>query len=277
MLPTSGIDQVSCIHSKQPWFVLSAAQDFSVCPSSQPEISNYYCFDADKSAETAFAIPDGCVDIVFDCDESNPVARVCGTTLEATNPDFIHQHRYFGVRFATGIISDLFDIGAEDLVDHQFNLLDMAPKAQRMFEQVVDAKCFSEQVAAAEGFFSSKSSRQFSTLSAMVIHYICEQKGNIRMAELEELTGYTIRTIQRVFREEMGMTPKAFCRIVRCQSAIYDINHKQDVVFSDLAFDLGFSDQSHFLREFKKLVTATPLSYQNQVKSDAYQKRIRYY
>ncbi|TDO98228.1 AraC family transcriptional regulator [Marinomonas balearica] len=277
MLSVSVIDQVSCIHSKQPWFVLSAEQDFSVSPSFQPEISHYYRFDADKSAETAFAIPDGCVDIVFDCDESNPVARVCGTTLEATNPEFIHRHRYFGVRFETGIISDLFDIGAEDLVEHQFNLLDMAPKAQKMFEQVVDAKCFSDQVSVAESFFSSKGSRQFSALSAMVIRYICEQKGNIRLADLEELTGYTLRTIQRLFRDEIGMSPKAFCRIIRCQSAIYDINHKQQVVFSDLACDLGFSDQSHFLREFKRLVSETPLRYQNQVKSEAYLNRIRYY
>ena len=277
MPPISVIDRVSCIHSKQPWFVLSAAQDFSVSPSLSHEISHYYRFEADKSAETAFAIPDGCVDIVFDCDDSNPVANVCGTALEAMNPQFIHKHKYFGVRFATGVISELFDVCAEDLVEHQYNLLDMAPKAKQMFEQVVDAKCFSQQVSIAEQFFIKQNARQFSYITAMVVKYICDQKGNIRMNELENLTGYTIRTIQRLFRDEVGMSPKMFCRIVRCQSAIYDINHNDGVTFSDLACDLGFSDQSHFLREFKKLVTATPLNYQHQVKSESYQSRIRYY
>ncbi|BFM50513.1 helix-turn-helix domain-containing protein [Marinomonas sp. THO17] len=277
MPPTSIIDRVSCIHSKQPWFVLSAAQDFSVSPSMRPEISHYYSFEADKSAESAFAIPDGCVDIVFDCDESNPVANVCGTALEATNPCFIHRHKYFGVRFATGVISELFDVCAEDLVQHQYNLLDMAPKAKQMFEQVVDEQCFSKQVSIAERFFTGQGAREFSALTAMVVQHICEQKGNLRMEELECLTGYTLRTIQRIFRDEVGMSPKMFCRIVRCQSAIYDINHNDDVTFSDLACDLGFSDQSHFLREFKRLVTATPLNYQHQVKSDSYQNRIRYY
>jgi len=39
---------------------------------------------------------------------------------------------------------------------------------------------------------------------------------------------------------------------------------------------LGFSDQAHFQREFKKLVNATPLDYLNRVKYETYLKRIQY-
>ncbi|WP_236037331.1 helix-turn-helix domain-containing protein [Marinomonas vulgaris] len=49
------------------------------------------------------------------------------------------------------------------------------------------------------------------------------------------------------------------------------------VAFSDLACDLGFSDQSHFLREFKKLVSVTPLDYLHQVKQETYVSRLRYF
>jgi AraC-like DNA-binding protein len=48
------------------------------------------------------------------------------------------------------------------------------------------------------------------------------------------------------------------------------------VAFSDLASDLGFSDQSHFSREFKKQVNATPLDYLKRVKHGNYLERIRY-
>ncbi|MDO6749810.1 helix-turn-helix transcriptional regulator, partial [Gilvimarinus sp. 1_MG-2023] len=82
---------------------------------------------------------------------------------------------------------------------------------------------------------------------------------SIHINDLEALTGYTTRSLQRQFRADMGMSPKAFSQIIRCQSAVYDINHSDQVAFSDLASDLGFSDQSHFSREFKKQVNTTPL------------------
>jgi len=72
------------------------------------------------------------------------------------------------------------------------------------------------------------------------------------------------------------MSPKTYSRIIRCQSAVYQINHGEKVTFSDLAYDLGFTDQPHFLREFKRLVKATPLNYQHRVKDASYLNKIQY-
>jgi AraC-like DNA-binding protein len=72
------------------------------------------------------------------------------------------------------------------------------------------------------------------------------------------------------------MSPKTFCRIIRCQAALDTLNTQHDVSFSDLALDLGFSDQSHFLRDFKKLVSTTPCDYQRKMTQNAYTDRINY-
>ncbi|WCN19645.1 helix-turn-helix domain-containing protein [Marinomonas mediterranea] len=71
------------------------------------------------------------------------------------------------------------------------------------------------------------------------------------------------------------MTPKAFCRIIRFQSALFTINDSSHTRFSDLAYMLGFSDQPHLLREFKSLLSTTPCQYQSHVSQDDYQRRIR--
>ena len=73
------------------------------------------------------------------------------------------------------------------------------------------------------------------------------------------------------------MSPKAFSRILRCQSALTSIHAQGDISFSDLAFNLGFSDQSHFLREFKKFVSTTPCDYQHRIAHDALFHRLRYH
>lgn len=136
---------------------------------------------------------------------------------------------------------------------------------------------FSQRVEAINQFLGKKPRRQPSKVTSKIIEKICQHKGNIQVQELERYSGYTARTLQRMFKNEIGLTPKGFSRAIRCQSAIYSINHSDDLIFSDCAIDLGFSDQSHFLNEFKKLVNVTPLEYRNRVREKAYLERIQCY
>jgi AraC-like DNA-binding protein len=136
---------------------------------------------------------------------------------------------------------------------------------------------FAGKVALLGQFLRGQNARKVSQLTLKAVQSICEEKGDICLKQLEEQTGYCSRTLQRQFLSDLGMSPKAFSRIIRCQSAIYDINHRDDIAFSELACDLGFSDQPHFLREFKKFVSATPVEYQQQVKQATYLQRIRYF
>ncbi|MBK0092649.1 MULTISPECIES: helix-turn-helix domain-containing protein [Erwiniaceae] len=262
---------------EQPWFVLNAARHYSVIASDNPAISHFYSFEVAQNACMTLAIPDGCVDIVFDCDAQRPAARVCGTTLEARGADMQHNHHYFGVRFAPGIIPDFLDVMAEEIPDREFNFLDVVPDARLAFEQIVQTRDFSRQIALFNAFFTPRLVRKASAVTSLIIQTMRQQKGNIRIDQLEALTGYTCRTIQRQFRQDTGMSPKAFSRILRCQSALGSIHLQQEVSFSDLAFDLGFSDQSHFLREFKKFISTTPCDYQRRISHDAYFHRLRFH
>lgn len=268
---------VSClkgIRSKQPWLVLSAAQKFSVASSNNPAISHFYSFEKSSSTEETMAIPDGCIDIIFDCDASSPKAEVFGTPMTAIDIHLESQHRYFGVRFASSIIPNCLKVSAAELIEHHFFLQEVIPQADQLFEAVVGQTEFAAQVAAFQQFFEDKPARQLSPLTQAIVRFTGERQGNIRIDELAELTGYSTRTIQRQFRADMGMSPKAFGRIIRCQSAVYMIHHRNQVAFSDMAFELGFSDQPHFLKEFKKLVSTTPMSYQHCVKQQTYLDRI---
>lgn len=268
-------NRVSDLPSNQPWFVLNAATHYDLVTSSDPSISHFYSFEADQSNGLTFAIPDGCIDIVFDCDQSKPRALVCGTTLEARCADLVHQHRYFGVRFALGVVPKFLNIRADELVDQEIDLLNVVPEAVGLFEQVINRSSCPEQATLFQHFFRDIAPREPSPLTSLAVRLICENKGNIRVNELESQTGYTRRTLLRQFNVDIGLSPKAFSRIVRCQSAVCDINYREKVMLSDLAYDLGFSDQSHFLREFKKLVSTTPVDYLCRIKQKAYLNRIR--
>ncbi|GAB7531090.1 hypothetical protein PS3A_35020 [Pseudomonas sp. 3A(2025)] len=258
---------------EQPWFVLNSAR-YEAINTPHPAISHFYTLDIETSADQIFAVPDGCVDILFDCDTSRPGAQVCGTPLEAQRVDLLHRHHYFGVRFRPGVIPGFLKSRVEDLAEQQVDLQDVMPGAQAMIEHIARTAQFGEQMALFNGFAAPELTQKTSDLTAMVIRKVLAHRGDIRISELEALSGYTGRTLQRQFRQDTGMTPKTFCRIIRCQAALNSINTGVDMSFSDLALDLGFTDQSHFLRDFKKLVSTTPTDYQRRVVQGAYGARV---
>lgn len=259
---------------EQPWFVLNSSR-YSVIPSEHPAISHFYAFDVAHSADL-LAVPDGCVDIVFDCDATRPSVRICGTPLEAQQVELLQGHHYFGVRFAPGVIPGFINVVAEDLTEQEWDLLEVSTFAQRIFESIVQAPQLQEQIKLFSDYLAPRLIGRSSKLTTMVIQQALAHRGDLRIQQLEELSGYTSRTIHRQFSQDTGLSPKTFCRIIRCQAALETLNTRHDVSFSDLALDLGFSDQSHFLRDFKKLVSTTPCDYQRRMLQSAYAERIRF-
>ncbi len=64
-------------------------------------------------------------------------------------------------------------------------------------------------------------------------------------------TGWSERRFSQIFREQVGLSPKVWCRVRRFQRAVKELHAGVDVPWSQLALDCGFYDQSHFANEFR--------------------------
>jgi AraC-like DNA-binding protein len=84
---------------------------------------------------------------------------------------------------------------------------------------------------------------------------------NSSSAEVAETVGFSQRHFIEIFRNEVGMTPKLFCRVERFQHVIRAIGKKTEVDWIDLALDFGYSDQSHFNHEFREFSGLRPTEY----------------
>lgn len=265
------------VKPEQPWFVVNAARHYSVHRPAMTGISHYYRFEAASTALSTLAVPDGCIDILFDCDASRPTAGVYGSPLQARQFSLTPGNRYFGVRFAPGVVPGFIQPDALTMINHEFSLADAVPDSAAVFEQIVAPDiAFSRQIAIIEHGLISRLQHNGTALTHNLIQLIQHHQGNIRLGELERLSGYTCRTLQRQFRQDTGMTPKSFCRITRCQQALKRLLQQGEDSCSALALELGFFDQSHFLTEFKTLTSITPRTYQRQINSDEFFNRIHY-
>jgi AraC-like DNA-binding protein len=63
--------------------------------------------------------------------------------------------------------------------------------------------------------------------------------------------GWSERRFSQVFREEVGFTPKVWCRIQRFQLAVRQLHAGAEIRWAELALDCGYYDQSHFANEFR--------------------------
>jgi AraC-like DNA-binding protein len=78
-----------------------------------------------------------------------------------------------------------------------------------------------------------------------------------RVSDLADHFGRSVRTLQRRVRTSTGCPPKRFLAMQRFRRSVYEIAAGSDGL-SVIASDLGFSDQAHLTREFRRHAGVTP-------------------
>ena len=145
-----------------------------------------------------------------------------------------------------GRVVDLEEIlGAESeiLVDRLANMPGWVQRLDHL-ESVV-----AEKIAA--GFADS-------ALAAAAGKAIVNSKGAVSIVGLAGDLGVSRKHLHRRFRQDFGLAPKAFARIVRFQSALSWLEHGEWTSLADLAVACGYADQAHFNRDFRAFSGVSP-------------------
>lgn len=83
----------------------------------------------------------------------------------------------------------------------------------------------------------------------------------LQVEDLVARARVTKRTLQRQFDRYVGASPKWVLQRYRLHEANERLLQQPDADLASLALDLGYADQSHFVRDFKAVVGVTPGSY----------------
>ena len=82
---------------------------------------------------------------------------------------------------------------------------------------------------------------------------------NIR--RMNDKIGYSQKHFTEMFRRQVGVTPKAYLKIMRFQKAIRTIDAVSEIDWSIVATECGFYDQAHFINDFRHFSGFTPEHY----------------
>ncbi|TGL75659.1 AraC family transcriptional regulator [Leptospira jelokensis] len=93
---------------------------------------------------------------------------------------------------------------------------------------------------------------------------ILESNGNSEIKTIANSIGMSERTLQRKFQQYVGLTPKQFATIIRFQSSLQEMKGNQNLKLTEIAYENGYSDQSHFIRQFKSFTKEKPFQFREK-------------
>jgi AraC-like DNA-binding protein len=94
-----------------------------------------------------------------------------------------------------------------------------------------------------------------------IVALIVAERSITRVDDVVERAGIGKRSLQRLFSEYVGVSPKWVIQRYRLHEAVERLDAGQHVHLAQLAVELGYFDQAHFVRDFKALVGKPPSAY----------------
>ena len=94
-----------------------------------------------------------------------------------------------------------------------------------------------------------------------IVAAIIRSGGRAPIDALAAQSGASLRQLERHFRDDVGLTPKALSRIVRLQSALKLV--REGRALTDVALECGFYDQAHMTRDFREIAAMSPGAWQS--------------
>lgn len=205
-------------------------------------------------------LPSGNMGIVIDLRACGG-AIFCGAYSEYFTLDTARQSFTLGVQFKTGGAFPFLKMPAGELHGTHVALGDMwGSRANELRERLLAAKTVEERFAIADRALLAwmKPHRDPHPAVAYAVREIGRTQ---RIDELTARIGLSSRRFADIFRDEVGLTPKLFCRIQRFQDALRRLSEGKPVEWADFALSCGYYDQPHFNRDFQAFSGLNPSSY----------------
>ncbi len=160
----------------------------------------------------------------------------------------------------------LFGVHAQELTDKPIDLDLLFPQQTRLAqERLLNAVTTDQMSCLLDDFILSLINR--SSKECPLIKYATTKVANDpskgSLITVQKELHITERTFQRLFEKNIGVSPNLYRRICQFNSAFVQLNSQRHSKqkLSDIAYQHGYADQSHYIRAFKEFTKVTPTEY----------------
>jgi AraC-like DNA-binding protein len=230
-------------------------------------------------------VPDGCVELVLNL--ADPFERLTGGGFtrqplamlvgQNTGPVIIRptgRVDLIGIRLHPWAAGRLLRVPAKELRDQLVPLQDAPMAVGREVLHLRDAvasigrsqrrlsvvTCILERALARAPLYGASDRRAPVSLVhvARLVQLALASGVPSTVRAMAARTGYSVRTIQRIFDHDVGLAPKTLIRIARMQRALRIARLSPTLSWTAIGARAGYFDQSHLIRDFRELVGCVP-------------------
>jgi len=203
--------------------------------------------------------PDGSINLIFRFSSSNCRAFLVGFANEKTCIEIDESCNYFGIRFYPGQASLLTDIHHSELVNNYNEL----PRILGVNVNLLGEQMFSLPTLELRQRFMEELLRKARPMvrdkrCRMSAALVSNLRGAITVSQLASEVGIHIRSLERLFIEHLGVTPRQFIRVTRFQNLLAQMRTNSRYTLTELAYLCGYFDQSHMIKDFRELSGRLP-------------------
>ena len=234
-------------------------------PYSMKNLALCYEFKTGDQAEVLNLIPDACIDFMFSLND-HPTAVIAGVQSTPKTQQLEPDTVYFGFKPYTSKGMKQMPTAWAELLDTSIDMRNQLA-CDALIERMAKAVCFSERVDTMCAFATAKLTDEDYTPD--FVEYselrLCNARGNLKVEDIADFTGYSGRYCREKFKEANGMSIKRYSNIIRFQNAMRMLTDSRVEDLSDIVFENGYFDQPHLSREFKLYAGDSPLHYRQSV------------
>jgi len=229
-------------------------------------VVNYWTFIVPAMEKPLYHIipPDGTVSLTFTMNKYMPSTEVAfsGAGFEMKEVEIPPMTTFIGCRFHPGAFNLVFSFPLEEIkyqfVDASYDA-ELAAIADTISPDFRDFKLL-------DRLLLSRISGSMDQRIEAALHMIIERKGDVTLQEIHQSVPLNKRHFQRLFKKLVGVTAKEFCRLIRIRQSLVDLVLESNKI-TDVAYDRGYFDQSHFNRDLLKLSQRSPKQLKSYYKS----------
>ncbi|RNI34924.1 AraC family transcriptional regulator [Hanamia caeni] len=172
-----------------------------------------------------------------------------------------------GIEFNPQGAYRFFHFNLNEIQNQIYSVCDLlGTKGKRLLLQIHETSFAEKKIMMLQQFLLSELSlKQEDLIFDFCIRNIIASKGKISIKELEKKTGYSSRWLNVKFNNNLGVSAKNLCSIIRFKECFKTFMNAANKAFLKRDFYDMYYDQSHFIKDFKRFTGLPPTRFEKQV------------
>ena len=231
-------------------------------PALEPFVAHYWTVTWDLASPfKAETLPHPSVHIVFEGQAGRQRTEVAGVHTARFTKQLVGRGQAFGIKFRPGMFKPLWGKSLATLANIPARAI-FGARAALWTRQTFAAETFDDQIALSEAFLAPR----LSTIPALALRVrdlaerMAVDRALLRVEDACTAVGLDKRALQRCFRTYVGVSPKWVMQRARLHEAAEQLKRAPRSLAA-LATALGYADQAHFARDFKRLSGCSPAAF----------------